>query len=133
VRPRTTTTDEPDTTSTTGEAVMTWEDREGSARAVVTSVADKITSGALAGVDTYVAPSAQSGLAHLIAVVDRPSKYWVVSVRETSAGARVTLEMITTVSEGPDTVVEVAHRFYFDTRTDKNGALIIAINNAPAQ
>ena len=71
--------------------------------------------------------SAQSGLAHLIAVVDRPSSYRVVSVRETSAGARVHLEMITTVSEGPDTVVEVAHRFYFYTRADKNGALITAI------
>ena len=133
VRPRTTTTDEPDTTSTTGEAVMTWEEREDSARTVVLSVADKIMTGALAGVDTYVASSAQNGLAHMIAVVDRPSSARVVWVRETSAGAQVLLEMITSVSDGQSDVVEVQHRFYFYTRADKNGALITAISAAPAQ
>jgi hypothetical protein len=132
-RPRTTTTDEPDTTTTTGEAVMTWKDREDSARTVVLSVADKIMTGSLAGVDTYVASSAQSDLAHMIAAVDRPSSARVVSVRETSAGARVLLEMTTSVSDGQDAVVDVEHRFYFDTRADENGALITAIYFAPVQ
>jgi len=127
VRQHTTSTDEPDTTTTTGSAVMTWKAREDSARTVVLSVADKIMAGALAGVDTYVASSAQTGLAQMIALLDQPSSAMIVSVRETSAGARVLLEMGTTVSDGQDGVVEVRRRFYFETRSDKNGAVITAI------
>ena len=131
VRPRTTTTDEPDTTSTTGEAVMTWEEREESAEAVVLSVGYKIASGVLAGVDTYVASSAEAGLAQMINSLERPSGARVVSATETSAGFQVLLEMTDNVGSGQDGLTEVHRLFYFDTRTDKNGALITAIYAAP--
>lgn len=134
VRPHTTTTVAPGTTTTTtGSAVMTWADREDSARTVVLSLADKITTGALAGVDTYVASSAKSGLAWMIASLERPSSAWIVAVKETSSGARVLLEMSDNVSNGQGGLVKVQRGFYFETRADKNGTLITAIYAGPAQ
>lgn len=135
VRPRTTTTVTPGTTTTTGGAVMTWEDREDSARTVVLSVADKIMSGTLSGVDQYVASSAKSALTQMIASLERPSSARIVAVKETSSGARVLLEMIDNVSDGQGDLVEVHHRFYFAVSADETGALITAIYayTGPAQ
>lgn len=133
VRPRTTTTVVPGTTTTTGSAVMAWEDREDSARTVVLSVADKIMTGALSGVDTYVASSAKSGLAWMIASLERPSSARIVSVRESSTDVRVLLEMTDNLSDGQGDLKEVHRRFYFETRADETGALITAIYAGPAQ
>lgn len=132
-RPRTTTTVPPGTTTTTGSAVMTWEEREDSARTVVLSVADKIMTGSLAGVDTYVASSAKGGLAHLIASLERPSAARILSVKETTTGVRVLLEVTDNLSDGQGDLQEVPRRFYFETRTDNNGALITAIYAGPAR
>ncbi|MCJ7795822.1 MAG: hypothetical protein MUQ56_03510 [Thermoleophilia bacterium] len=133
-RPRTTTTVAPGTTTTTtGGAVMTWEDREDSARTVVLSLADKIMTDTLAGVDAYVTSGAKSALAQMIASLERPSSARIVAVKDTSSGARVLLEMTDNVSDGQGDLEEVHRRFYFETRADENGALITAIYAGPAE
>jgi hypothetical protein len=132
-RPRTTTTVAPGTTTTTGGAVMTWEDREDSARTVVLSLADRIMTDTLTGVDAYVTSGARSALAQMIASLERPSSARIVAVKDTPNGARVLLEMTDNVSDGQGDLEEVHRRFYFETRADENGALITAIYAGPAK
>ena len=126
-RPRTTTTVAPGTTTTTDGAVMTWEDREDSARTLVLSLADKIMTGTLTGVDGYVGPNAVSDLNQMIDSFERPSSARVVTVKDTARGARVLLEMIDSVSDDQGGLVEVERRFYLVVSTDDDGSLITAI------
>lgn len=130
----TNTTQSPGTTTTGGGAVMTSEQRESSARTLAMSLGDKIVTGNVSGALSLATPSARSDVVQMVASLDDPFSYRIVSSDVTRGGARVLMEMTGRVPD-PDGegFLEKAMRFYLSMQVDDGAMVITHISKAPAE
>ena len=127
--PAASTTTLPSSPSTTGGQQNTATEREGSAKAASTYLADLVITGNTSGARNLVAAEAQSSLAQMMDSLSEPYGYRVISVLSlTGDTVRVTLEISDRVTNGRGELVETTKRFFIKVRVDSKGAVVTAIN-----
>ncbi|MHB8868279.1 MAG: hypothetical protein ACYC6T_08510 [Thermoleophilia bacterium] len=120
-------------TSTTGRAVLTREQREGSARSVAMSLSEKVVLNDPEGAAAMLAGSAGAGFVQLVSSLEAPYGNSVISVATTDGpNTRVLVEFLDRVTTVQGTN-ETTLRFYYEMRVDDSGALVTAIYKAPAR
>jgi len=125
--PRTDTT-QPSPPST-GEEQMAAQEREDSARAAVTWLANLVITGDNSGAQALVDAGARSSLTQMVMSLKQPSGYEIPSIEPLSGDiVRVTLVIQDRVDNGQGETVTKDVSFVVNVRVGSQGAVVIAIS-----
>jgi hypothetical protein len=108
---------------------MAATEREDSARAAVTWLANLVITGDNSGAQALVDAGARSSLTHMVMSLTQPSGYEIPSIESLSGGiARVTLVIQDRVDNGQGQTVTKDVSFIVNVRVGPQSAVITAIS-----
>jgi len=119
-------------TSTSGQQLMTKQQRESSARSAVNYVAQAVLNRDSGAVSSLMTEEARGGLVQLASSLQNPIAYYVSSVvTESDKETRVALHFTDRVLDPEGQEQQVQRRFLLTVLIDENRVLITQVNALP--